>query len=71
MEYLVLYLYLVRDAILDKPTRRNWNNMNCSWPFHVKLQLIVKVTSAFPKESLTRVLRDGICDFVCDIEGLI
>ena len=45
--------------------------MNRSWPFHIKLQLIVKVTSAFPKESLTRVLRDGICDFVCDVEGLI
>ena len=31
--------------------------MNCPWPFHVELWLIVEVTGAFPKGSLTRALR--------------
>ena len=44
--------------------------MNHFWSFHVELWLIVKVTSAFLKGNLTRVLRDGVCDFACDVGGL-
>ena len=45
--------------------------MNYPWPLHVELQLIVKVTSVFLKGGLTRVLRDGVYDFACDVGGLI
>jgi len=51
------HLHLVREAILGKPTRRDWNSMNCPWPFYVELRLIVEVTGAFLKEGLTGVLR--------------
>jgi len=54
---LASHLHLVREAILGKPTRRDWDSMNCPWPFHVELWLIVEVTGAFPKGGLTRVLR--------------
>ena len=57
MGHLVPHLYFVREAILDKPTRRDWDSMNCPQPFHIELQLIVKVTGAFLKGGLTRVLR--------------
>jgi len=57
MGHLVPHLYLVREAILGKPTRRDWDSMNCSQPFHIELRLIVKVTGAFLKGGLTRVLR--------------
>ena len=67
MGHLVPHLYLVREAILGKPTRRDWDSMNCPQPFHVELWLIVKVTSAFLKGNLTRVLRDSVCDFACDV----
>jgi len=55
--YLAPYLYLVREAILGKPTRRDWDSINHPWPFHVELWLIVEVTGAFPKGGLTRALR--------------
>jgi len=71
VEHLAPHLYLVREAILGKPTRRDWDSMNCPWPFHVELWLIVEVTGAFPKGGLTGVLRDGVCDFACDVGGLI
>jgi len=45
--------------------------MNCPWPLHIKLWLVVEVTSVFPKGGLTRVLGDSICDFVCDVRELI
>jgi len=65
------HLHLVREAILGEPTRRDWDSMNYPWPLHVELQLIVKVTSVFLKGDLTRVLRDGVYDFACDVGGLI
>jgi len=40
-------------------------------PLHIELWLIVEVTSAFPKEGLTRVLRDNVSDFVYNMRGLI
>ena len=57
MGHLAPHLYLVREAILGKPTRRDWDSMNRPWPFHVELWLVVEVTGAFPKGGLTRVLR--------------
>jgi len=54
---LALHLHFVREAILGKLTRRDWDSMNHPWPFHVELWLIVEVTGAFPKGGLTRVLR--------------
>ena len=51
------HLHLVREAILGKPTRRDWDSMNRPWPFHVELWLVVKVTGAFLKGGLTRALR--------------
>ena len=69
--YFAPYSHLVRKAILGKPTRRDWDSINCPRPFHVELQLIVKVTSAFLKGDLTKVLRDGVYDFVCNIGKLI
>jgi len=71
MGHLTSYLYLIREATLGKPTRRDWDSMNYPKPLHIKFQFIVKVTSAFSKEGLTRVLRDGVCDFACDVGGLI
>jgi len=71
VRYLAPHLYLVREAILGKPTRRDWYSMNCPQPFHIELWLVVEVTSAFLKGSLTRVLGDGVCDFACDMGGLI
>jgi len=65
------HLYLVREAILGKPTRRDWDSMNCPQPLYIELWLVVKVTGAFPKGGLTRVLGDSVCDFVCDVGGLI
>ena len=56
MECLAPHLYLVREAILGKLTRRDWDSINCSWPFHIELWLIVEVISTFPKGSLTGVL---------------
>jgi len=50
------HLHLVREAILGKPTRRDWNSINCPWPFHIELWLVVEVTSIFLKGDLTRVL---------------
>ena len=43
--------------------------MNHFWPFHVELWPIVEVTSAFLKGNLTRVLRNGVYDFACDVGG--
>ena len=50
------YIHLVREAILGKLTRRDWDSMNCPWPFHIELWLIVEVTGTFPKGGLTRAL---------------
>jgi len=50
------HLHLVREAILGKPTRRDWDSINCPWPFHIELWLVVEVTSIFLKGDLTRVL---------------
>jgi len=55
--HLALYLHLIREAILGKLTRRDWDSMNHPWPFYVELWLIVEVTNAFLKVGLTRVLR--------------
>ena len=55
--YLAPHLHFVREAILGKLTRRDWDSMNHPWLFHVELWLIVEVTGAFPKGGLTRVLR--------------
>jgi len=65
------HLYLIRRAILGKPTRRDWDSMNHPWPLHIELQLVVEVTGAFPKGGLTGVLGDGVHDFACDVRGLI
>ena len=56
MGCLAPHLHLVREAILGKPTRRDWDSMNCPWPFHIELWLVVEVTSTFLKGGLTRVL---------------
>jgi len=45
--------------------------MNCPQPLYIELWLVVEVTGAFPKGGLTRVLGDSVCDFVCDVGGLI
>ena len=57
MGCLAPHLHLVREAILGKLTRRDWDSMNRPWSFHIELWLVVEVTGAFPKEGLTRVLR--------------
>jgi len=54
---LASHLHLIREAILGKPTRRDWDSMNRPWPFHVELWLVVEVTGIFPKGGLTKVLR--------------
>ena len=69
--HLAPHLHLVREAILGKPTRRDWGSMNHPWLLHVEFQLIVEVTGAFLKGSLTGVLRDGVCDSVCNVGGQI
>jgi len=69
--YLAPHLYLVREAILDKPTRRDWDSMNHPQPLHIELQLVVEVTGAFLKGGLTGVLGDSVCDFVCNVRELI
>jgi len=50
------HLHLVREAILGKPTRRDWDSMNCPWPFHIEFWLVVEVTGTFLKGGLTGVL---------------
>ena len=57
----------MKFVTLGKPTRRDQDSMNCSQPFHVELWLVVKVTGTFLKGGLTKVLRDSIHDFVCDV----
>ena len=57
MGRLASHLHLIREAILGKPTRRDWDSMNRPWPFHVELWLVVEVTGIFPKGGLTKVLR--------------
>jgi len=37
--------------------------MNYPWPLYIGLWLVVEVTDAFPKEGLTGVLGDSVCDF--------
>jgi len=50
------YLYLVREAILGKLTRRDWDSMSCPWPFHIELQLIVEIVRATRAEHSRRFL---------------
>jgi len=49
MGYLAPHLHLIREAILGKLTRRDWDSMNCFWPFYIELWLVVEVTGTFPK----------------------
>jgi len=60
------HLHLVREAILGKPTRRDWDSMNRPWLFHVELWLVVEV----PERGSDQSTEDGVRDFVCDVGGL-
>jgi len=71
IEYLACHLYLIREAILDKPTKKDWDSMNYPWSFHIELWLVVEVTSAFLKGDLIKVLGNGVCDFICNMGELI
>jgi len=58
-------------ALTNKPIKRNWDNINYPQFLYVELWLIVEITGIFSKKSLTRVLRDSICDLVYNIKRLI